>query len=255
MSMAPAACEWASTAETPLLDYTHPSIAALISTRNWRALTEKERIGAVYDFVRNEIPFGYNRADDIAASEVLRDGHGQCNTKGTLLMALLRGLSIPCRLHGFTIRKSLQRGVVPELIYPIAPDDILHSWVEVVYGGEWIELEGFILDDAYLGRLQDAFGGTNSLCAYGAGTDNLQNPGVVWCGRSTYIQRTGINNDFGVFASPDDFYAVHRQNFPAWKTFLYRHAIRHWMNSRVQSLRRGRTIASALRTDAVQTQS
>lgn len=106
---------------TRLLDFEAAPIADLVAGRGWQAFGEHDRIGAAYDFVRNEIAFGYNRADDIPASEVLSDGYGQCNTKGTLLMALLRCLGIRCRLHGFTIHKALQRGVVPEWVYPLAP--------------------------------------------------------------------------------------------------------------------------------------
>ena len=116
-----------------------------------------DRIGAIYDFVRNEIDFGYNRADDIPASEVLEDRYGQCNTKGTLLMALLRAVGVRCRLHGFTFHKALQRGVVPGLIYPIAPAEILHSWIEVETEAGWVDLEGFILDTSFLLALQRSF--------------------------------------------------------------------------------------------------
>lgn len=118
-------------AETALLNFGSGSIQELVTTRGWSDLSLYGRIGAAYDFVRNEINFGYNSADDIPASEVLGDGYGQCNTKATLLMALLRALGVPCRLHGFTIHKGLQRGIVPELVYGIAPENILHSWVEV----------------------------------------------------------------------------------------------------------------------------
>ena len=139
--------------ETPLLDFGASSIQNLISARGWSALPPAERIGAAYDFVRDEILFGYNADDVLPASRVLRDGYGQCNTKGTLLMALLRGLGIPCRFHGFTIDKGLQRGIVPELVYPIAPRNILHSWVEAELEGQWVDLEGFILDSAVLTAL------------------------------------------------------------------------------------------------------
>ena len=118
---------------TSILDFEAPAIQDLIRTRGWRDRPPYERIGAVYSFVKDEIVFGYNRSDDLAASEVLRDGYGQCNTKGTLLMALLRGVGITCRLRGFMIHKELQRGVVPDLIFPIAPQEILHSWVEVEF--------------------------------------------------------------------------------------------------------------------------
>ena len=63
---------------TPLLDTQHPDIERLVAERRWRALPMRERIGAVYDFVRDEIAFGYNEADDLPASRILADGHGQC---------------------------------------------------------------------------------------------------------------------------------------------------------------------------------
>ena len=225
--------------ETPLLDYKSDAIQALVVHRGWAGLTEGDRIGAAYDFVRNEVLFGYNAQDALPASRVLSDGYGQCNTKGTLLMALLRALSIPCRFHGFTIDKGLQRGVVPELVYPLAPRNIIHSWVEVKHGDKWLDLEGFILDQEVLSALQAKFPDRTSLCAYGAGTNNLQGPNVEWAGQSTYIQKTGINRDFGVFDSPDAFYANFRQ-LTGLRGAAYRWVIRHWMNRRVAQIRAGR---------------
>lgn len=168
--------------KTPLLDFGSQSIQDLISSRGWDKLPSYDKIGATYDYVRNEIAFGYNSTDALPASEILRQGYGQCNTKTTLLMALLRGLDVPCRFHGFTIDKGLQRGVVPELVYGIAPKNIIHSWVEVELEGTWVNLEEFILDEGVLSSLQSTFPGRNSLCAYGAGTDSLQNPDVTWEG-------------------------------------------------------------------------
>ena len=224
---------------TRLLDFKAAPIADLVAGRGWQALGEHDRIGAVYDFVRNEIAFGYNRSDDIPASEVLADGYGQCNTKGTLLMALLRALGVRCRLHGFTIHKALQRGVVPELVYPVAPKEILHSWVEVETENGWVNLAGVILDRPFLASLQREFNESESLCGYGAGTSCLGAPPVEWTGRDTYIQKTGIASDFGTFDTPDDFYLKHRQNFGILRDWLYRHIIRHWMNRRVRVIRRG----------------
>ena len=93
--------------ETPMLDYSHPSIQALIQSRGWKKLLPYECICAIYNFVRDEILFGCNTDDSIPASKVLSDGYGQCNTKGTLFMALLRTCGIPCRIHRFTIDKAL----------------------------------------------------------------------------------------------------------------------------------------------------
>lgn len=222
---------------TKLLDWDHPSIIALVAGRRWRTLNEFERIGAVYDFVRNEIAFGYNTQDELTASQVLADRFGQCNTKGTLLMALLRAVSIRCWFHGFTIDKKLQKGAINGLAYALAPSRIIHSWVEINFEGRWIALEGFILDAAYLTSLQRRFPAAREFCGYGAATPDLSAPHVEWRGKDTYIQREGIADDFGIFDSPDAFYARHGSNLSGLKRLLYVHVVRHRMNARVQRIR------------------
>lgn len=222
---------------TTLLDFAHPAIEGLVVQRGWRQLQIFERIGAVYDFVRNEIAFGYNASDELPASAVLADGIGQCNTKGTLLMALLRAVGIPCRLHGFTIDKPLQKGAITGIAYMLAPQRIIHSWVEVAFEERWVNLEGFILDARYLASLQRRFPGRQRFCGYGAATPDLSAPRVEWQGQDTYIQKDGISDDFGVFDSPDAFYARHGSNLSGLKRWLYSHVIRHRMNAQVRRIR------------------
>lgn len=95
--------------ETAILDFSSGTIQHLIESRQWQSLETYEAIGTVYSFVKDDIAFGYNRTDDLQASLVLSDGYGQCNTKASLLMALLRALRIECRIHGFTIDKAWQK--------------------------------------------------------------------------------------------------------------------------------------------------
>lgn len=224
-------------AATPLLDVHHPAIESLVARRGWRALNSYDRVGAVYDFVRNEIAFGYNEGDELPASRVLADGIGQCNTKSTLLMALLRAVGIPCRFHGFTIDKPLQKGAITGLAYRLAPQRIIHSWVEVSLEDRWIALEGFILDAPYLSSLQRRFPQAGRFCGYGAATPDLSSPGVEWRGEDAYIQRDGITGDFGIFDSPDAFYARHGSNLSGLKRWLYADVIRHRMNAQVRRIR------------------
>ena len=223
---------------TPLLDYDHATIQTLVQRQGWLLLSEYERIGAVYNFVRDDIAFGYNASDDLPASQVLADGIGQCNTKGTLLMALLRAVGVACRFHGFTIDKALQKGAITGVAYQLAPRSIIHSWVEIWSTGQWIRLEGFILDRRYLKALQSRFAGHQEpFCGYGAATPNLQCPPVDWVGKDTFIQKDGINHDFGLFDSPDDFYAQHGVNLSGVKRSLYAYVIRHAMNRNVAHIR------------------
>lgn len=228
-------------AETPMLNYSDPSIRDLIDRRGWRALGEFDRIRAIYNFVRDDIPFGYNIDDAIPASGVLADGYGQCNTKGTLFMALLRGCDIPCRVHGFTIDKKLQKGAMTGLVYALAPRDVFHSWVEVLLDGVWYELEAFILDKAYLESLQvanpDCVG---AFCGYGVAVSDFRNPAIDFNRNSTYIQSEGINQDFGVYDSPDELLREHHQQMSSLKAFVYRNVGRHLMNRNVRAIRVGK---------------
>ncbi len=54
-----------------------------LSFWGWKELSDFEKIRDIYNFVRDEILFGYN-VDD----------------------------GIPCRVHGFTIKKELQEGAM-----------------------------------------------------------------------------------------------------------------------------------------------
>ena len=228
--------------ETPMLDFSAPSIRALISERGWDvADSDFEKIRSTYDFVRDEILFGYNTDDNIPASKVLRDGYGQCNTKGTLFMALLRACGIPCRIHGFTIDKELQKGAMTGFVYRSAPQEVFHSWVEVLFEGTWYELEAFILDKTYLQKLQQANSScTGAFCGYGVAVRDFQEPVIDFDRNSTYIQSEGITQDFGIYDCPDDLLKEHHQEMSAAKAFLYRHLGRRLMNRNVKKIRNSR---------------
>ncbi len=224
--------------ETPMLDFSNSAIQNLVELRGWRALGEFERIKAIYNYVRDEILFGYNTDDSIPASKVLADGYGQCNTKGTLFMALLRSCGIPCRVHGFTIDKKLQNGAMTGLVYALAPQNVFHSWVEVYLDGIWYELEAFILDKPYLNRLQAANPDcSGAFCGYGVAVSDFRHPTIDFDRNNTYIQSEGINRDFGVYDSPDELLREHGQEMSRLKAFVYRNLGRHLMNANVKRIR------------------
>ena len=227
--------------ETAMLDFSNPKIRWLIEKNEWRELKPLDKIRRIYNFVRDGIAFGYNMDDAIPASKVLKDGYGQCNTKATLFMALLRAVDVPCRLHGFTIDKALQKGAMTGFVYRSAPKEIVHSWVEVYFGGDWYNLEGFILDIPYINALQKKFSSCEgAFCGYGVATNDFKNPVVDFNKSDTYIQKEGIIQDFGVFNSPDDFFAQYAQRISNFKRFLYRYYGRHRMNKNVAGIRKGR---------------
>ncbi|MWV44662.1 transglutaminase [Paenibacillus sp. HJL G12] len=226
--------------ETELLNYSHPLIRQVIHSRQWNHMHRKEQILGIYNYVRDEILFGYNRADNIPASVVLQNGYGQCNTKGVLFMALLRAVGVPCRVHGFAIDKKLQKGAMKGWYYQLSPREIVHSWVEVLYEGKWLNIEGFILDIPYLTKLQQKFRQcTGSFCGYGVATENFQNPDIYWNGNDTYVQKEGIVRDFGIYNSPDVFFFTHQQGLSPLRKTIYSRVVRHLMNRNVNRIRQG----------------
>ncbi|SFM20076.1 transglutaminase-like domain-containing protein [Marinobacter zhejiangensis] len=223
---------------TPMLDFQSDDIQRLIELRGWANLSQDNAAREIYLFVRDQVAFGYNRDDTLSASAVLRDGYGQCNTKGTLLMALLRAVGIPTRFHGFTIYNELQKGAIPNYLFRLAPERIIHSWVEVWIGGRWLEVEGYIIDKPYLAQVQRRFADEcESFSAYGIATTCLKAPDNEWTGSNTYIQKEGIADDFGVYAQPDDFYREKGSNLTGLRRLLYRALFRHLMNWNVRRIR------------------
>ncbi|WP_418427991.1 transglutaminase-like domain-containing protein [Blautia hydrogenotrophica] len=221
-----------------MLDFSTPNIQKLISNRHWKGVEVYNRIKQIYNFVRDEILFGYNVDDSIPASRVLAEGYRQCNTKGTLFMALLRGVDVPCRMHGFTIDKKLQKGTMTDIVYKKAPKNIFHSWVEVYLDGVWYELEAFILDKKYLSQIQNINSTRKgTFWGYGVAVKDLRNRVIDFSINNTYIQSEGINHDFGIYDCPDDLLQEHHQEISIFEAFLYRNLGRHLMNYNIKKIR------------------
>lgn len=226
--------------DTTLLDYQDPSIQTLVRERKWLDLDLPKRLAAVYDFVKNEIRFGYNAEEEIPASRVLGEGVGHCNTKATLLMALLRSVELPCRFHAFLIDKRIQEGLFPWIIYRLLPPAIGHSWVEVWNEERWMALEGVILDERYLNGVRKRFHEHKGrFCGFAVATADLQRTDDAWSDKDTFIQREAIKDDLGTFSSPDDYFADRPSNVTGLKGFLWRHFFCKAANRNVEEMRKG----------------
>lgn len=223
---------------TKMLNYKSPKLQELIQVRKWNELDEYGKIEAIYGYVQNEILFGYNRGDTLTAEQVLEDGYGQCNTKTTLLMALLRGVGVPCRIHGFEVSKKFQRGATTALISFFAPKCIIHTWAEVYYNGQWLALEGVITDLKYFQAVKERYPHVKGeFKRFAIATNDFQALSIEWRGNATYVQSAAIVTDLGVFGSPDDFFLKHQQHWCKLKNFMYVNIGRKVMNRNVQKMR------------------
>lgn len=224
---------------TVMLNYQTPQIADLISTQKWSDLNEFEKIGAIYDYVQNKILLGYNKYDNLTATQVLADGIGQCNTKATLIMALLRAVGVPCRLHGTKVTKVFQRSLMPKIMAKLAPPLIVHTWAEVYYNGDWLSLEGVITDKTFISGLQKLFPEhKGKFFDYAVAVKDFNNLQIDWKGENTTVQQQAVVKDLGVYDTPDEFYAEYKQEFRGIKKFMYESVGRKIMTRKVAKIRR-----------------
>ena len=222
-----------------MLNYGDRAIQDLIEDRKWRDLNEYDRIGAIYGFVRNEILLGYNESDRLTATEVLKDGIGQCNTKTTLLISLLRATGIPARLHGAKVTKEFQKSLMPKIMAGLAPSRFVHTWAEVFYCDEWIALEGVITDQQYIDGLKRRYPQqAEKFFDYAVAVGNFGSMQLDWSGKSTFVQSLAVVEDFGIFATPDEFFTDHAQEYRGMKKFLYEKVGRKIMTKRAAKIRR-----------------
>ena len=222
-----------------LLDYTHPDIQQLITSKGWdTSKTKTDLIGEVYSFVRDEIAYGYTRSFSLTASQILAKGYGNCITKSTLLMALLRAVGVPCRFHAMTISKVIFRGLLPKLSYKMAIKHPHHAWVEVQYNNKWLAMEGHIVDRPYLLKLQAKFPDyMGSFYGYGMAVLNFKKPDNRWSENSTYVQNQAIEEDLGIFDTPDDFFSKYPAADDYTQSFRYKAIIRGRLNKSIKAVR------------------
>ncbi|MFW5913990.1 MAG: transglutaminase domain-containing protein, partial [Bacillota bacterium] len=129
---------------TRMADYHHPDLQSLIEREGWRTLSTYDKIRAIHAYVRDAIRFGYNAKDTLKASDVLKQGYGQCNTKAVLLLALLRAVGVPAWVRALNVDSSFQKELIPGVFHTFVPKHFLHTQVLIEYEGKPKTLEGFI---------------------------------------------------------------------------------------------------------------
>lgn len=225
--------------DTVMLNYHSQEIVGLINAHKLNDLNEFDKIRAIYDYVQNNILLGYNKYDNLTATQVIADGIGQCNTKATLLMALLRAVGIHCRLHGTKVTKVFQRSLMPKIMAKLAPPLIVHTWAEVYYNGEWLSLEGVITDKAYINGLKKLLPEhKGKFFDYAVAVKDFDDLHIDWNGENTTVQQQAVVEDLGIFTCPDDFYAEYKQEYHGLKKFMYETIGRKMMTKKVAKIRR-----------------
>jgi hypothetical protein len=138
---------------TRLSDFDYPSITSLSARLTSGKLTPLEKVESLFQFVRDEIKFGFTpKWDVVRASETLTYGLGYCNTKATLFVALCRAAGIPARVHFGLIDIRIMHGIMPGFVFPFMPKLGGHSWSEVQLDGQWRSIDSYINDKPFYER-------------------------------------------------------------------------------------------------------
>jgi len=224
---------------TPLLDYESPVVQTLIHERGWDSISSKSaQIDAVYSFVRDEILFGYSENFVISGSQVLALGYGNCLTKTTLLMTLLRAIGVHCRMKASMVDKVLHRGLLGSFAYRLSPDALYHAWVNIFYNNKWIEIGGHIIDRPYLQKLQAKYPDyMGSFYGYGIAVLNFRNPPIRWEEGDTFIQSKARTGTLGIYNDPDSFFRAYPEAKERTQALRYQKILRPALNKSIARLR------------------
>jgi transglutaminase-like putative cysteine protease len=127
---------------TYYFDYQSEPIRKLIAEFERSSLSEKEKTIAVYNRVRDGWvydPYTISLAPEkLKASFIAQRSTGHCIEKSIVLIAMLRGLNIPARLHLGKVKNHIAVG---RLMETIGTDELTpHGMVHVLLNGNWLKL-------------------------------------------------------------------------------------------------------------------
>lgn len=222
-----------------LADDDHPLVreTARRLTRNMEMPREKLR--AMFYYVRDEIRFGYPKSGDIVrASETIRLGVGQCNNKATLLIALSRAVGLSARAHFSTIDKEIQRGMFPKWAFKRMPDEISHSWVEVEIEGRWRRVDSFINDADFYNAGRRALRERGWRTGFSISCEDGESDPEFNIDEERFVQMGAVTGDHGTYDEPADYYRSPKYlNRPGALTLLMYRLVVSLANRRVKRMR------------------
>jgi len=112
------------------------------------ASTQKEAANRIFNFVRDAIRFALD--EHSPASETLKRGTGQCVTKSSLQIALLRAAGIPARYHLVDLISDCLKGIISQEAYEGFGGVITdHPWCECHLSNKWISCDTLFDEPLY----------------------------------------------------------------------------------------------------------
>ncbi len=222
---------------TPLLELEHPKIRLLATRLTQLKATPRLRALSCFSYIRS-LPFGCI-ADSTGASSlnVLRHGMGDCHSKSTLMIALLRAAGIPSRMRFVTLKPDFLHGIIDTGGAPLE-----HAYTELLLDDQWLALDSYVVDLKLAIAARSLLQKEGRTMGYGMHVDGA----ITWDGNSnSFGQFTPGDpgslplHDWGAFDDPYQFYT----SVPYVQARLKWSARVKWMvgarlvNRKVQALR------------------
>jgi transglutaminase-like putative cysteine protease len=227
-----------------LADFDHPLVQSTAARLTEGAANDRAKIARLFSYVRDDIKFRFPKNGDLVkASEVIRSSSGQCNTKGTLFLALCRAAGIRARIHFSLIDKAIQRGLFTGVAYWLMPLKISHSWIEVEIDGRWRRIDAYINDRPLQERAVSELNCRGWRTGFSVALPRQGQPAIdLDLDSESFSQMAAVSDDHGTYDDPAEYYASDRyRNRPSrLKLWLYRQLV-DGINERVERVRHGTT--------------
>lgn len=182
------------------------------------AETDIQKAILIHDFVKS-LPFGCVAGfDHVAAGAVLKTGRGDCHTKGTLFVALLRCVGVPARLRFVTLSGAFLHGILD-----LGQSTITHAVGEVYLQGHWVQTDTYVTDSLLEAHASTLLAEQGMSLGYGIHIAGSR----FWDGHrhahGQYAESDPASqpvHDWGVAHDPEDFYSSkdHPQLHLSWLT-------------------------------------
>jgi transglutaminase-like putative cysteine protease len=185
---------------TPMCDYNHPLVQETVHRVVAGAQTERDEAVQIFHYVRDTIRFSIAFSKS-KASQILKQGYGECITKTNVQVAFLRAVGIPARMRWVLAQAKVLTSLVAPFMLQSMKTEASHFWAECYLAGRWISCEAMLDKPLYEGMLKQGL------------ITKDQIPSIDWDGENDLkILTPWITSDRGVVSSADDAVKAYQNN-------------------------------------------
>ncbi|WP_395058584.1 transglutaminase-like domain-containing protein [Polaromonas sp.] len=222
---------------TRLLDLDDPKLRIQSMRVTQLATTETQKAVLIHDYVK-ALPFGCVAGfDHVPAAAVLKAGRGDCHTKGTLFVAMLRSVGVPARLRFVTLSSAFLKGIID-----VPQGSITHAVGEVFLDGRWLQTDTYVTDSLLETHAVELLAHQDTLVGYGIHVRGSH----FWDGQHSAHAQYHLSDaaslpqrDWGVAHDPEHFYRddAHEELQRGWLTRVKWMLAAALVNRRVEQIR------------------